>query len=756
MLSQLLPSEALALVHLARRPTFVVRLAGSFCAVFAATLWIGLEDSGNQIWMANGVLLAYLLLAPRWRWPWYFFFGFLAEFSGGILVHSPRWPTHIALASVNIVEVAVAAFLLRRRSSQLPQFTSREFLLRFLVCAVLVGPLISGLLFAALYEILLGASPFHAFLRWITTDSLGIAIATPACVAIFRSRLRDTLEGSRNWIYPVVLIAVVIAAFSQTSLPLIFLVYPLMALILLRFGLGWASLGSLFITAVSSWYTSRGMGPFAQTQWDLPSGPAILLQLFIAGGVFMIYAASTVLDDLRATQHKLRKTVAIHNLVTQNSRDIVLITDDSGIPSYVSPAVFPLTGWRPDERVSRPFAEVMHPDDLPRLKRMIAALRQGATEGIVEHRVRHRSGGWIWMESKIRSLDMRPTGGKIGIIIVAREISKRKCIEQTRDFHQSVLTAINETSLDGVLVVNQDGNVVSYNRRFSEVWNIDAPDLSSSMLDNQLTLSDEILLTRCLDRIRDPATFLARVQELYANPETVDRCEVELLDGRTLERYSSCLRSASGKYLGRVWFFRDISAHKAAQKELQQAYCSLEALVVTDALTRIANRRRFDQCLTTEWRRCMRDHLPLSLLLIDVDLFKSYNDTYGHLRGDSCLKQIAEAMQDVVSRPADLVARYGGEEFAVILPRSDTFTAAALAERVAHAVRRRRLEHSSNPLGYLTISIGCATIVPSLGQHSSMLISRADEALYQAKRNGRNQVFPYEIPATAAFTAQAS
>jgi diguanylate cyclase (GGDEF)-like protein len=128
------------------------------------------------------------------------------------------------------------------------------------------------------------------------------------------------------------------------------------------------------------------------------------------------------------------------------------------------------------------------------------------------------------------------------------------------------------------------------------------------------------------------------------------------------------------------------------------------------------------------------------MLLIDVDLFKSYNDTYGHVRGDSCLKQISEAALDVVSRPGDLVARFGGEEFAVILPNTDGEGTIGIAHEICKALRNRKLPHSSNSSGILTLSVGCATIVPSFGLHSVNLIEFADEALYSAKRNGRNQV----------------
>ena len=733
--------------------TFFLHLAGFFLFIFAATFFVGLENNGNLIWVANGVVVAYLLLAPRWRWRAFLLTAFAAEFLGGCILHPDRWGIYFTLAILNICESAIGPYLLRRRSAELPQFTSQFYLLRFFACAVFAGPVVAGALFAGAYSILLHSPSWDPFLRWITADTLGIAITTPACVAVLRSRLRDTFATRHSFIYSAVLVLVTWGAFSQSRLPIIFLVYPTMAVILLRFGLGWASLATLFIAASSSWYTMRGVGPFAQAHWFLPAGPAILLQLFIGAGVFMIFAASTVLDNLRSTQQKLQKIVAIHNLVTQYSRDIILLADENGVPRYISPAVYAISGWKPEETMERGFPEAIHPDDLPKVLKLVQTLRMGASEGTVEHRLLHRSGEWIWMEANMRLLN---AASNSGILIVDREISKRKRIEQARDFHQSVLTAIHDVSLDGVLVVDQNGMVVSYNRRFYETCMMGAPGVPESMQAGEVRLPENSLLTPVLNLVCDPDAFLARVRQIYANPEIVDHCEVALRDGRTLERYSNCLRSNSGQYLGRVWFFRDITTRKAAQQELQEAYRALEALVVTDPLTRIANRRRFDQTLTNEWRRGMRDRLPMSLLLIDVDLFKSYNDTYGHLRGDSCLKQIAEAMQDVVSRPADLVARYGGEEFAVILPQCDGNGASFVAEQVAQAVRRRRLEHAANPLGYLTISVGCATMVPSLGQHASTLIQRADEALYEAKHNGRNQVCTYSNAAIARIAAQAS
>ncbi|MGB6975113.1 MAG: sensor domain-containing diguanylate cyclase [Terracidiphilus sp.] len=212
----------------------------------------------------------------------------------------------------------------------------------------------------------------------------------------------------------------------------------------------------------------------------------------------------------------------------------------------------------------------------------------------------------------------------------------------------------------------------------------------------------------------------------------------------------------TGRATGILNILRDISARKAAEAELQEAYRALEAMAITDALTHLANRRHLDQYLAAEWRRAMRGRTPLSLLLLDVDKFKAYNDNYGHLRGDSLLQQVAEAVQDVVTRTGDLVARFGGEEFAIVLPNTCNEGAMEVAERVCNAVRERRLPHKASPIGYLTVSAGCATLVPRRGQHAATLIQMADEALYAAKKNGRNQVCDASASPVESTVFQAS
>ncbi|WP_210396257.1 GGDEF domain-containing protein [Motiliproteus sediminis] len=166
----------------------------------------------------------------------------------------------------------------------------------------------------------------------------------------------------------------------------------------------------------------------------------------------------------------------------------------------------------------------------------------------------------------------------------------------------------------------------------------------------------------------------------------------------------------------------------------------MERLSLTDALTGIANRRQFDQCLAREWQASRRSQEPISLLLIDIDHFKRFNDHYGHDAGDDCLAKVAQLLSNSIARPRDLLARFGGEEFAVILPSTDE-SAQELAERCRLAIEQAQIPHQGAPdRTQLTLSIGCATLRAKAHQSPDTLIKLADEALYHAKDRGRNRI----------------
>lgn len=181
--------------------------------------------------------------------------------------------------------------------------------------------------------------------------------------------------------------------------------------------------------------------------------------------------------------------------------------------------------------------------------------------------------------------------------------------------------------------------------------------------------------------------------------------------------------------------------------ELEEANQELQRLVRVDGLTGIANRRYFDTILNAEWSRMTRDWTPLSLILLDVDYFKRYNDTYGHLQGDDCLIKVAELLKAHVRRPADLAARYGGEEFALILPVTDLSGAIEVAESIRTTIESQKIEHATSDVSdYLTVSLGVATVTSNDGGAKSKdIIALADQALYKAKEKGRNSVYSVSV-----------
>ncbi len=174
-------------------------------------------------------------------------------------------------------------------------------------------------------------------------------------------------------------------------------------------------------------------------------------------------------------------------------------------------------------------------------------------------------------------------------------------------------------------------------------------------------------------------------------------------------------------------------------EQLEQANLRLSSLSITDSLTKIANRRRFDEVLVKEWKRMERLGQPLALAMIDIDWFKKYNDHYGHQAGDACLVTVAETLAANVGRPGDLAARYGGEEFAVIAPGIDGAGALAMARKICSAVSAKDLPHAESLFAHVTVSVGVASLIPSAETEPDALLKLADEALYQAKATGRNR-----------------
>ncbi len=230
------------------------------------------------------------------------------------------------------------------------------------------------------------------------------------------------------------------------------------------------------------------------------------------------------------------------------------------------------------------------------------------------------------------------------------------------------------------------------------------------------------------------------IRELSTLAHSFTQMSQELQQSRQkLEDYSQSLEQTVSNRTQSLE--QEIQRRAAAEIALQSANQELQQLAYLDGLTQIANRRQFDECMAQEWRRLKRDHLPLSLILCDVDYFKQYNDAYGHQAGDDCLRRVATAIAATARRSPDLAARYGGEEFAMLLPNTSLEGALEVARQIQIHIQSLQLPHQQSKISqYVTASFGVTSIVPTETITPETFLLRVDQALYQAKASGRDRI----------------
>jgi diguanylate cyclase (GGDEF)-like protein/PAS domain S-box-containing protein len=300
-----------------------------------------------------------------------------------------------------------------------------------------------------------------------------------------------------------------------------------------------------------------------------------------------------------------------------------------------------------------------------------------------------------------------------------------RMLRERLDRDLSVQQATLESTTDGILVVNQKGEWVSFNRKFLEMWRI-----PQEVTDRG---KDKAAVEFVLDQLAAPGAFMAKIRELYNQPEAESFDELEFKDGRVFERYSQP-QLINGRSVGRVWSFRDVTERKRSEERLQH-------LAEHDPLTDLLNRRRFEDELVREAGRSARYRSGGALLLMDLDDFKSVNDTYGHVWGDEVLRGVARMLRSRV-RSTDVVARLGGDEFAILLPEADEVRAVKLAEELLEVLHGYSVETATGTIT-VTTSVGVVTLDAVGGNGSDPLVA-ADTAMYRAKAEGRDRLAAYD------------
>ena len=284
----------------------------------------------------------------------------------------------------------------------------------------------------------------------------------------------------------------------------------------------------------------------------------------------------------------------------------------------------------------------------------------------------------------------------------------------------------------GIYHVNMEGNIVSANPEYAWMMGYESAEAIAEQVTDFATQAfyDS-------DRAEE---FMFGVYE--AEEVIRFRCRLKRKDNSFVWAlcYAKATQDDAGRMSGFNGFSIDISDTVRAENQLKKANERLKLLSVMDGLTQIPNRRKFDEYLDSEWHRLFRTKEPMSVVLCDIDFFKLYNDNYGHQAGDDCLQKVARAIADCAQRSIDIAARYGGEEFALILPATDAEGAMAVSEGIRNSVENLKLDHEKSTVNeYVTLSLGVATMIPGKDNSAEALVALADECLYQAKENGRNQ-----------------
>jgi diguanylate cyclase (GGDEF)-like protein/PAS domain S-box-containing protein len=323
------------------------------------------------------------------------------------------------------------------------------------------------------------------------------------------------------------------------------------------------------------------------------------------------------------------------------------------------------------------------------------------------------------------------------VMLLRREVAQRDAAERTARASGEQYRALAEHSSDVILRIGMD-LICRY--------------VSPAALSISGYQPDEVVGQPCLALLHPDdhsvvQQMFDRLRRQSAGSQAASIYRVVHRNGSIIwiETHSTLIRNPeTGESEEIVTIARDITTRKHAEDARAAATNELARQATMDALTGLANRRQFDVRLDQEWSRAVRSVQSLSLLMLDVDCFKLYNDRYGHQKGDEVLRAIGKAIGSTVRRPGDVAARYGGEEFAVILPDTSAEGAVQVADAILDAVAGCRIPHDRSSTGTVTISVGVASVVPTKDIAATALISRADHALYAAKAEGRNRIMCFE------------
>ncbi len=427
--------------------------------------------------------------------------------------------------------------------------------------------------------------------------------------------------------------------------------------------------------------------------------------------------------DLVQRNLELERLSYKSQLILESAGEGICGVNKQGVVTFINKAAADMLGYAANELIGKHSHSQWHysrPDGTPYPSEEcpIYATYKDGDDHIGEEVFRRKDGTSITVD--FTSKPIFEEDDIVGAVVTFRDITARKKAEESI----SELAAIVESSDDAIIGQSLDGMITS--------WNSGAEKLYGYTKEEAVGNSISLLVPP--DHPEQTLELLEQIRE----GKRVDHYDTVRIKKNGDLIYVSITISPVKDYTGRIVaasaIFRDITEKKKTEEVLRH-------LSTMDGLTGIANRRAFDIFLDEEWKRALRSKYQVTILMVDVDFFKNYNDTYGHLQGDECLKSVVAILKSAARRPGDMAARFGGEEFVVFLSTADTEHAVSIAEKIRRDIEALEMPHERSEISSsVTVSIGVVSAVPDPNMSANDFLQCADEALYKGKEEGRNRV----------------
>ncbi|GAB2592181.1 diguanylate cyclase [Dyella jejuensis] len=672
--------------------------------------------SPPSLWLANGALIGWLVRKPLAdSWP-LLLAGSLGVVGAKQLLGDPLGSS-LFIGLCDAVEMLLVSTAIRRRFPAITTETRFLELARVGLLSALAGCGLCTFGIVSIQHFWPNMAFWASFSTVFRAHFLGMVIAASTSLVVASKGWRWSEPVGKPWtlVRDLSLLAVMTAAvFAQLRFPLLFLIYPPLLLVVFRHRFAGMVIGMAIIALITTVATTLNLGPFNLVTGDTVALRVVMSQVFIGASCLVALPVVFALAEHDRLQLGVRESKLRYRMLADNSGDLVMRIRPNGDRQYVSPSVKELLGWEVDDFL-KPRPDLIHPEDRERIADVVRTLHAEGGTTTATYRLRHKDGHYLWIEAFARLVASPDDDGTMEIIYTGRDVTERVRVEQALMESQAQLRTITD-NVPAVIARLDMQQRYTYINRFVEEISGESP---ASMIGRTIReVRGEVVYGQLQDHLR----------RAYAGESVLFEYEATYL-GKLHQFQAHYVpdRDGDGVVRGLYALTTEITHIKNVERELLR-------LAHQDSLTGLANRRYFSEHASYKLRQASQRGTPILLALVDIDNFKSINDTYGHATGDAVLAEVGTCLRRLMGK-GEVVARIGGDEFVV------------LCDDVVNEKSARAFVHALWERLHMTVTVGgaCVDVRMSIGAAictgeltDDVLMKLADDALYMAKDGGRN------------------